>query len=594
MIASSPLKNNYILMKKIFIILAMALACTSCKKSTDFLDNQAGTGETEESIFTDSVKTIGFLSNIYSGIGYSFNKGRFSTHGNTEMATDDAEYAYSGTSQNTVIMYNGTVSPNNFWTQGGVPDFWSTPYSNIRKVNVLLAKLPTAPLSEALKKRMAAEARYLRAWYYHFLLINFGGVPLIGDNVYNITDVINLPRATFESSVNYVVDELDAVADILPVPSGYAEQDYGRVTKGACLALKSRVLLYAASPLFNGGSIASGELASLVSYPSYNVAYWQKAAEAAEAVINTNYYNLVEDNTTAPGYGFYSMFLKRYPNTEHIFTLQRTTNRDFEGYYNPPSRGGAKNSQPTEQLARAFPMKNGKSTYDPTSGYLPGNPYVNRDPRFNYSIIYNGSLYYSTTTGTKIAVNTYDGAASDGYVSSTKSGPTTTGYYSRKMCDENISSNSSFVTERAWPLIRYAEILLNYAEAINETGQTALAYPKLVAIRKRAGIDAGTDGLYGMKANMTKEEMRDFIQNERRIELMNEDHRWNDIRRWKIAEAVNNGYNKAMMITKTGNNFTYQIVNTIRLHVFKPQNYLMPIPQAEISKMPAMVQNPGY
>ena len=162
------------------------------------------------------------------------------------------------------------------------------------------------------------------------------------------------------------------------------------------------------------------------------------------------------------------------------------------------------------------------------------------------------------------------------------------------MCDENISSNSSFNTERGWPLIRYAEILLSYAEAINETGQTALAYPKLVQIRKRAGITAGADNLYGLKANMTVDEMRAVIQNERRIELMNEDHRWNDIRRWKIAMAVNNGYNKAINITKTGSTYTYQEANTIRLHVFNPQHYLMPIPQSEISKMPSMLQNPGY
>jgi hypothetical protein len=581
-------------MKKIFIVFGVLLAMASCKKSGDFLDSQANTGETEATIFTDSIKTIGFLTNIYSGIGYSFNKGRFSSHGNTEVATDDAEYAYSGVGQNAVIMYNGTLTPNNFWTPGAVPDFWSTPYANVRKVNQLIAKIGGAPLSAPLKTRMLAEARFLRAWYYHFLLINFGGVPIVGDNVYGITEIINLPRSSFKNTVDYITKELDAVAAILPAPNAYAEQDYGRATRGACLALKSRVLLYAASPLFNGGSIATGELAEITSYPTANVSYWQAAADAAEAVINTSYYSLIEDNTTAPGYGFYSMFLKRYPNSEYIFFQNRGGNRDMEGYYNPPSRGGGKNSQPTEQLARAFPMKNGKSTYDATSGFNPQNPYVNRDPRFGYSIIYNGSLYFSTTTGTKIAVNTFDGAPTDGLVSSTKTGPTTTGYYARKMCDDGISSNSSFVTERGWPLMRYAEILLNYAEAINETGQTALAYPKLVAIRKRAGLDAGADNLYGMKANMTKEEMRSFIQNERRIELMNEDHRWNDIRRWKIAETVNNGYNKAMQITRTGSNLTYLETNTIRLHVFKPQNYLMPIPQAEIAKMPAMIQNPGY
>lgn len=581
-------------MKKILLLITLCVLLFACKKNTDFLDSKADTGETEASVFADSLKTMRFLTQIYSAVGYSFNKGRFSSHGNSEMATDDAEYAYSGVTQYAVIMYNGSLSPNTFWNPSTLPDFWSTPYTNIRRVNLMLSKLPTVPLSEPMKKRIGGELRYLRAWYYHFLLINFGGIPIEGDAVYGINDVIDLPRSSFEATVNYITTELDAAAAILPAPSAYQEQDYGRATKGACLALKARVLLYAASPLFNGGAIsqASAVVKPIVSYPSFDVSRWQKAADAADAVINTGYYSLNEDNATAPGYGFYNLFLKRV-NSEYIFAFNRSANRDMEGYYNPPSRGGAKNSTPTQQLVEAFPMRNGKAITDATSGFDPANPYANRDPRFGYSIIYNQSLYYSTTTSSKIAVNTYTGAATDGFTTN-GTGPTTTGYYSRKMCDENISSNSSFNTERGWPLMRYAEIILSYAEAINETGQTALAYPKLVLIRKRAGITPGSDNLYGLKPNMTVEEMRVVIQNERRIELMNEDHRWNDIRRWKIAVAVNNGYNKAINITRTGNVYTYQTVNTIRNHVFNNQHYLMPIPQSEVSKMPSMLQNPAY
>lgn len=589
-------------MKKIFIFIAFCMVLVSCKKGTDFLDSKAETGETEATVFADSIKTMRFLTQIYSGVGYSFNKGRFSSHGNTEMATDDAEYAYSGVGQYAVIMYNGSISPNTFWDRTTIPDFWGTPYTNIRRVNLMLSKLAVTPLHPSTQKRITGELRFLRAWYYHLLLINFGGIPVEGDAVYGINDIINLPRSSYEASVNYIVSELDAAAAILPLPNqapptGYQEQDYGRATRGACLALKARVLLYAASPLFNGGAIAEASAIAkpLVSYPSYDVARWQKAADAALAVINTNYYALNEDNTTAPGFGFYNVFLKRV-NSEYIFQFNRSNNRDMEGYYNPPSRGGAKNSTPTHQLAEAFPMRNGKAITDVTSGYDPANPYANRDPRFGYSIIYNQALYYSTSTSSRIAVNTYAGAPTDGFTTN-GTGPTTTGYYARKMCDENISANSSFNTERGWPLLRYAEVLLSYAEAINETGQTALAYPKLIEIRRRAGIIPGADNLYGLKANMTLEEMRAVIQNERRIELMNEDHRWNDIRRWKIAVAVNNGFNKAINITRigtTGSNYTYQVVNTIRAHVFNPQQYLMPIPQSEIAKMPAMVQNPGY
>jgi hypothetical protein len=236
-------------------------------------------------------------------------------------------------------------------------------------------------------------------------------------------------------------------------------------------------------------------------------------------------------------------------------------------------------------------MKNGKAITDPTSGYDPNNPYVNRDPRFRYSIIYNGAKF-ALNGSTQADVFTYVGAPTDGFIDPFPS--YTTGYYSRKMCD---SSSTSTNPNRAWPLIRYAEILLNYAEAINETGQTALAYPKLAELRKRAGIDSGANKLYGMKPNMTVEEMRTFIQNERRIELMNEDHRWNDIRRWKIAVTLftaNNGFNQKMRITKTGSTYTYSVVPSHFQHKFRPEMYLMPIPYDEIVKMPALVQNPGW
>jgi len=163
------------------------------------------------------------------------------------------------------------------------------------------------------------------------------------------------------------------------------------------------------------------------------------------------------------------------------------------------------------------------------------------------------------------------------------------------MCDVTISNNSGSNTNRAWPLIRYAEILLNYAEAINETGQTSLAYPKIIQLRERAGIEPGTDNLYGLKADMTLEEMREVIRNERRIELAFEDHRYHDIRRWKIAIAIGNQYNKVMKITKNSNaTYTYQRLESVRRHNFRPEMYLLPIPDPEIQKMPLMLQNPGW
>ncbi|NID10716.1 RagB/SusD family nutrient uptake outer membrane protein [Fibrivirga algicola] len=572
-------------MKKILIILFLLTASVACQQSDDFLEPKTS-ALTEELVFTDSTRTMAFLSRIYSDIGFSFVKGRWDSHGNTEEATDDAEYKFSGTGQKAVVLYSGTVSPTNF----PFFEFWSTPYNNIRRVNLLLEKLPSTPLSAPLKARMAAEARFLRAWYYDWLLISFGGVPLIGDKVFDIEDFINQPRNSYAECVTYLTTELDAAAAQLPAATDYSEQNYGRVTKGACLALKSRILLQAASPLFNGGAeTTDAELAKIVSTPTYDASLWQKAADAAQAVINTGTYSLNVDNTTAPGYGFSQVFLKRV-NSEYIIFQNRGANRDMEGFYNPASRGGANNAMPTHNLAEAFPMRNGKPITDPTSGYDPKNPYLNRDPRFGYSIIYNESPYYLPSANALSPVFTYENAPTDGFTSAGQ----TTGYYSRKMCDVNISANSSFNTNRGWPLLRYAEILLNYAEAINEAGQTALAYPKLIELRSRAGILPGADNLYGLKANMTKEEMREVVRTERRIELAFEDHRWNDIRRWKTAMVVNNGFNKRIRIVRSGTTYTYEVVNSIRQHNFRPEMYLLPIPDSEVRKAPAMRQNPGW
>jgi hypothetical protein len=579
-------------MKKIFPFLLVALAAASCKDSDDFLEPKTN-ALSEETVFTDSIRTMGFLSRIYSSSGYSFDKGRWNSHGNSEQSTDDAEYAYSGAFQVAVMLYNGSVSPLAFQSNGLIADIWNIPYANIRRTNLFLEKLPTTPLSARTQQRVAAEARFLRAWYYHHLLINYGGVPLIGDKVFEISDFPDYPRSSYADCVDYVVSELDAVAAVLPTVAGYSEQDYGRATRGAALALKARVLLYAASPLFNGGAETTDPaLAAIVSYPTTSTTHWQRAADAALAVINSRQYSLHTD-ATRPGNGFYQVFLRRV-NPEYIFAVNRGANKDFEVFYLPASRSGQSNSMPTQNLVDAFPMKNGKAITDPTSGYDPRNPYVNRDPRFGYSIIFNTARYFLQSSGQQAEVLTYDGAPTDGFTAAGQR----TGYYSRKMCDETLAANSPGNTERGWPLLRYAEVLLSYAEAINETGQTALAYDKLKELRSRAGIDAGTNGMYGLTPNMTVAQMRAVIQNERRIELANEDHRWNDIRRWKIAVAVNNGFNKRMQITRGGTSpnftYTYTVTNSVRQHVFRPNQYLMPITDSEIRKMPAMLQNPGY
>ncbi|MEI6947109.1 RagB/SusD family nutrient uptake outer membrane protein [Paraflavisolibacter sp. H34] len=583
-------------MKKTILIFLSVAALASCKKAS-FLDDKTN-GLTEEAVFSDSLQTMNFLNKVYADAGYTFGPSRFSGaggSGNTELATDNAEGA------NNLAVWadayvQGVVGPSNVGSTFATDkDFWNTPYKNIRRVNLLLEKLPQAPFAPETRKRLAAEARFLRAFYYHYLVAAFGGVPLVGDQVFGIDDLINLPRNSFSDCIAYITAELDAAASEL---SGtvYRDADYGRVTSGACLALKSRVLLYAASPLFNGGALTTdGALAALVSYPSEDKGRWQLAADAAEAVIQSGTYSLNVDNATRPGNGFYQLFLKRV-NSEYIFPYNRPAQKELETFYLPPTRSGSSVMRPTQSLVESFPMRDGKSIRE-SSQYQPNDPYINRDPRLEYSIIYNGMSYMSNT-GTKSAVLTYTSTGStianttsDAYTATNRF----TGYFSRKMLDENLSNNSSGSTERAWPLIRYAEILLNYAEAITEAGRPEKAYDPLKLLRERAGILPGADGLYGLRGGMTVAEMREVVRNERRIELAFEDHRWNDIRRWKIAGEVLKGYNSIDIITRTGTTTYVHTTGTARRPLnFRDALYLLPLPLSEIQKMPKMVQNPGY
>lgn len=580
-------------MKNIVIALVIlgAVGISACEKK-DFLDAKPNTDLNEATVFSDSARTMDFLFGFYSDIAFSFGYRRFTYASNISCGTaegcDESVSRLSGATQPFVFLFNGTMNPVN--TQP-YEYMWWRPWTNIRRANVFLAKVDGSPLSPALKTMVKAEARFLRAWYYSILVKNFGGVPLIHDKVFLASDQIDQPRDSYEDCVNYIVSEMDAIAADLPIE--HLAQNYGRITRGACLALKSRVLLYAASPLFNGGSVATDEAQRKVTaFTSFDPQRWQQAAAAAKAVIDMNLYSLYEDNTTAPGYGFSRVFLMR-KNPEYILAGMQGNNKTMESYALPPSRGvSPTQNAPSQNLAEAFGMRNGKALTDPASGFDPNNPFVDRDPRFNYTFIYNQSLWYSASTGTKIPVNTYLGAPSDGYGTLAWA----TGYYWRKMMEENTANNGGPTTERCLPLIRYAEILLNYAEASNEAGNTAIAYEQLKLIRKRAGILPGPDDGYGLAAGMNQEEMRKVIMNERQVELAYEDHRYWDVRRWKTAPETMNFIMKAMKITKTGSTYTYEVVpvNVNSNHVFKDAYYLFPIMQTELGKNPNLIQNPGY
>lgn len=571
-----------IFLASILAILSMA----ACKKGS-ILDQVKTTDLNEETTFADSARTMQFLTRIYTDVGFSAEPKRFGTNSSIGIYSigDEVESTLQAATAYNVIFQSGGVSALN------IPDdAWVTTYANIRRVNVLLKHLPTTPLSQKLRTRMEGEARFLRAWYYFILIKHYAGVPLVGDVVYGPTDPVSGKRNTYEECVNYIEAECNAAANLLP--PAYSGLEYGRVTRGACMALKSRLLLYAASPLFNG---RADNMGGVLGYPTYDQSRWAKAAKAAKDVIDLNLYMLF-DLPTQPGYGFQKVFVTR-KNSEYILASMAGNNRTLEAMWDPPTRTGSGNSCPYQELVDAFGTVNGKpitedvkSGTNPT-GYDETNPYANRDPRLGYTILFNEGLRLNKDKAVT-PVYTYVGAAQDGFA---PNAGTRTGYYLRKMCDENtIASTTSSATERCFPLMRYAEILLNYAEASNEMDDRATAYDQVKAIRKRAGINAGTDGNYGLADDMTKEQMRTVIQNERRVELAIEEHRYWDVRRWKIAENISNKPLHGMKITKTGSTYTYEIV-TVRTPVFvAPKWYLWPIPQGEVNKSVELEQNPGW
>ncbi|MBL4676928.1 MAG: RagB/SusD family nutrient uptake outer membrane protein [Mucilaginibacter sp.] len=578
-------------MKKLYkfvFLFAAGFALFACKKG-DFLGQTQTTDLTEQAVFSDSVKTIAFLSNIYTKIGFSEDAKRF-TNGGLDIASDEAE-PYDNTATTPIGFANGSVDANTV-----SDDAYTTCYAQIRAANVFMKNVAKAPLKAATKTEVLAEARFLRAWYYSILLKHYGGIPLIGDTVYNYNDKVNAKRASFDQCVNYIVSECDEAAKTLP-PIQTALM-YGRASGGACLALKMRVLLYSASPLFNPVAefasvdmpynMAKGnkDLQKLLGHVDPSQLRWDTAAKAALAVMNMGAYQLVENNTPA-GYGFQYLFTQRY-NTEYIWQVMKSNNVDLESLYMPPSRGGKGGGFPYQEFVDAFQMADGKDIADPASNYNPNDPYTGRDPRLAYSVLRDQSKWITNTSLTPSPINIYtvngQGIGLDAIYAGTK-----TGYYGAKMLDPAAVPNSFSQTLRCIPLIRYAEVLLSYAEAINEFEGPAKAYEPIEKIRERAGLVPFT-----LPAGLTKDEMRKVIQHERRIELAFEGHRFWDIRRWLIGDTQNAQFT-GMEVQRdgAGNLKAYKRVN-VRKHGFKGALYLWPLPAAEVAKSTETLQNPGY
>ncbi|WP_316834869.1 RagB/SusD family nutrient uptake outer membrane protein [Pedobacter nutrimenti] len=581
--------NTRYAFRKYLLVFLPVIMIYSCKKSDKgFLDKTDVGQMNQNTVFADSLLTFQFLNGVYADLPTTYYMDNGVTGGGLwsySDASDDSECRWSGTTAQAAPAFNLAqfASLADF---SRFKNHWNSAFTNIRRVNVFLGNVDRSPISAGRKQKLKGEARFLRAYYYYHLLRNYSGLPLLGDRLFGLTDDFNLPRSSFAETVSYISAELDACSGILPL--NQLPEDYGRPTKGAAMALKSRLLLLAASPLFNGENPATGgEQKKLAGYENFDANRWKLAADAAKAVMDLNLYQLVEDNTTAKGYGFYKTLTDR-KNSEQIFQIMMKTGRWYEGYLLPVTRGGQAYSYPTQSLVDAYPMANGKMKDEAGSGYSESDMYKNRDPRFGYTILYNQATWLDKTTNKPTPVNLYFQAAGDGLGTSNS---TRTGYLFRKFCNENAGGNYGVTSDIGLVSLRYAEILLNYAEAENEfQGPGAQVYAAVEAIRRRAGLDP-----YQLPGGLSKEDMRQVIRNERRVEFAFEEaHRFFDVKRWKIAEKVLNGDAIGMRWVKNGNAYTGTRFAFETRVFLSPQMYYFPIPQSEINKSSLLIQNPGW
>ena len=472
-------------------------------------------------------------------------------------ALSDNAFNGRGDNGNSLSISNGSInaSLSRFESE------WQFHYGGIKSCNVLLDNIDRIPnYPEAQKNMVIGQTRFIRAFAYFQLMTWYGDIPLFSHDI-TLTESHSIPRTPRAQVLSFVLSELDTAAALLP--ASYSSGNQGRITRGAAVALKARVQLYEGN--------------------------WQSVSGLCDKLINNGTYTLM---TT------YDSIFSPYNehNSEVIFDLEyvpvyRTYSNTFD--YVPISIGARDNAlAPTQELVNDYLMTNGLTINDPGSGYDPNNPYTGRDPRMTSTIVYHGYQWLKSdgTTktiyikpGTDPNTNKPDEYVPGGGFSSPS------GYYIRKYYDPTVPS--TFLSGLDLILIRYADVLLMYAEAQNELGRmNATVWDQTIgALRKRAGFPAAAAQF---NAAWGQDSLRSIIRRERRCELAMEGLRIFDLRRWKTAEMVLNGWGHGAQYgdPTVDNGF-------IRLsqRTFDPKrNYLWPIPAFELLQDPNLTQNPGW
>lgn len=558
-------------MKNCIIITLIVLASITSSCVEDFLERRIDTNYTQEQVFASYTTMRNFGIGIYSHLPDGFDR---INGGTLAAATDDA--AHSGRYNDIQKLGNG-----NWGAFGNPDDQWDGLYQGIRKANLFITHsenfrnvIVQDTVTEQGKQTyqtqsndlmwLRAEAHFLKAYFYFELIKRYGGVPLIED-VLDTEQNYAISRASYSETVNLILDEINfSVDDLRDTWSGYDENRMiGRATKGAALALKSRVLLYAASPLNN---------------PSNDYSKWTSAAEAAAEVIHLNRYSLFDN---------YATLFRSSNNNELIFTRQYEPSNNLErGHYPIGFTGATGGTNPSQNLVDTYETIAGMSVLeDPT--YDQQNPYQDRDPRLMMSIIVNGTDYKGRP------IQTWEG----GLDGPDRPRGSKTGYYQKKYIDEGLDLLQNRTSVHTWIYFRYAEILLNYAEAMNEVyGPDGIAENTPVSAREALNMVRQRPGVNMPEVTEnSKEIFRERIRNERRVELAFEEHRFWDTRRWMIAEHTLGQPVRGVLISKEPDGSLVYSYRNIEHRVFQPKMYLYPIAAEEINRTSGRLdQNPGW
>lgn len=565
---------------RIILNIVLISGCIILFGCSDFLERDAQTDTTlsYEEVFKDRHYAVGFLNNIYGDIPVGFSRMGYAT---LAGACDEAVISNS-TSSVQLFNRNGISSSSN------PDDIWYIMYRSIRKCNIFLKELDgiiasSNSIASADRPKYKGEALFLRAYMHFELLKRYQNIIWVNGvaDPYNTDSLYKFKQKTFQEMTQELSDQCDSAAKYLPKTAN-SGATLGRPIASAPLALKSRLWLYAASPLNN---------------PTNDIALWKKAEQAALDVIT----QFATIHPLASDYN--ALFTGGTYNNEVIFGTSFVSRNDLEKYYFPISFGGSGLINPSQDLVNSYPMQ--ASAYnDPmnektsTNKYDPANPYLKRDARFYSTIAYNGM---ELQTG--IFIETFNGGK-DAYGKSTSA--TKTGYYLRKFLNPALNIKKNEMSRRQWIVFRYAEILLNYAEARNEelSVPDSKVWNTINPIRLRGKLRPfPTSGVL-----FDKVAMREYLKKERRIEFAFEESRFWDLRRWKNdAVSILNQPVKGINITRdsigvdAAGKAIYKLNYSevpVENRFFDSKLFWYPIPNSEILKYKAagntIVQNDGW